>query len=68
MHEHTAFRPEMTLQRELEARLGRARSSGLVDCKTHMELGGHSNMPDALLVLNNVLRLRDSKLKPAYSI
>lgn len=53
---------------ELECRLERARQHGLVDCKAEIDANNHSTTHDLLIVLNNLLRIRESTPKPALTV
>lgn len=55
------------IRQELEGRLERARQQGLVDCKSAVDVSNDTSTNDLLLVLNNVLRIRETGLKPTFS-
>ena len=58
---------ETELRSELEARLARARAEGLVDVKVTIDANDDMLMTHQLLVLNNILRMREDGVRPAYS-
>ena len=55
------------LKDELEVRLTKVRSEGLVDVKAEIDVNNHSNTRDILTVLNNVLRIRETRPSAKYS-
>lgn len=55
------------IRKELEGRLERTRQEGLVDCKTTIDVSNNTSTHDLHLVLNNVLRIRETGLKPTFS-
>jgi hypothetical protein len=67
MHERNALSSGVPLKDELQARLSRARKAGLVDCRVGVDVTNRSNTPDLLLVLNNVLRIRETGVRPTLS-
>jgi hypothetical protein len=57
------------LKKELEERLARARAEGLVHVGCTVNVNMHSTTRELLVVLNNVLRLRENEdRKPTLSV
>ena len=57
-----------SVKSELEHRLTVAREQGLVDCKAEIDVNNHSSTRDLVLVLNNLLRIREEGAKPTISV
>lgn len=51
--------PHYSVREELESRLKVARDQGLVDAKAEIDVSNHSSTRDLLIVLNNLLKIRE---------
>lgn len=58
---------ENSLRDELDARLTRAREEGIVDVKATFGLDADLLVPHQLVVLNNILRMREEGVAPTFS-
>jgi hypothetical protein len=59
---------QYSVKQELTDRLMALRQEGLVDVKAEVDVNNHSSTHNLLLVLNNLLRIRDNGAKPKYII
>lgn len=68
MHEPNLAPSGLPLREELDKRLGRARAEGLVHLGGMIDVGNTTTTGDLLQVLNNILRIRETRPEPTFSM